>query len=194
MNKININECWKPVVGFEGIYEVSDLGNVRSLNYNHTGKVKLLSPSINKGYYQVGLYKNGKQKHFSVHTLVITAFRGPIPAGMQVNHLNENKLDNRLSNLEVVTAKQNLNWGTRNERAGKAISKALKGNTNGNKELKLTHAKSCAKYTFSNSYGASEFFGYKNKTRIGSFISLARKQGENFINIRGEKHYFSQEA
>lgn len=121
MKKININECWKSVPGYEN-YEVSDLGNVRSLDYNHTGEVKAMKPeSTKQGYLRVALSKNGKTKRFSVHTLVITTFRGPIPPGMQVNHINENKKDNRLVNLEIVTAKQNSNHGTRNERVAKAL-------------------------------------------------------------------------
>lgn len=120
MQKID-NEVWKDIPGYEGLYEASDLGNVRSLNYNHTGKTKVMQPSLTrKGYLTLCLSKNGKQKQRLVHTLVITAFRGPIPPGMQVNHLNEIKTDNRLSNLEVCTPKQNNNWGTRIERAAKA--------------------------------------------------------------------------
>lgn len=180
MNKIKEN--WKSVVGFEGLYEVSDLGRVRSLNYlGNTGKAKVLSPWSCRGYLRLGLYKDGKKKQFLVHTLVITAFRGPIPAGMQVNHRNEDKRDNRLVNLEVVTAKQNINHGTRNERAAKAKSK----------EVKLTHTKSCGKYTFPSSYIASEFFGFKSKRQVGTLISHARQRGENWITLRGEKYYFA---
>lgn len=188
------NEKWKPVVGYDD-YEVSDQGRVRSLNYKCTRKVKALKPAISsKGYLFVGLYKNGKKKNFYVHRLVVEAFRGLIPKGKVVNHLNEIKTDNRLENLEVVTAKENVNWGTAQERKAKANSKSMKGNTNRRKELKLTHAKSCAKYTFSNGLEAGKFFGFKNKRQIISYISKARKRGENFINIRDEKHYFHQEA
>lgn len=181
---MKLNEKWKPVVGFEGKYEVSDLGNVRSINYLRTGKTKILSPGINRGYLHVVLWKDGKGKHYYVHNLVVTVFKGPIPPGMQVNHINEDKTDNRLSNLEVVTHKENLNWGTAQERKAKANSK----------ELKLTNAKTSAKYTFPSSVEASGFFGYKSKRTLGVFIFQARQRGENFINIRGEKYYFSQEA
>lgn len=175
-----MKENWKSIKGYAGLYEVSDLGNVRSLK---CGKVRVLKPSIShNGYYLVNLYKDGESKSFYVHSLVVTAFKGPIPAGMQVNHINEDKTDNRLENLEIVTAKQNCNHGTRNERMAKAKSK----------ELKLTHAKSCAKYTFTNIREASAFFSYKNKDTVGTLISNARKRGENFINIRHKKYYFSQ--
>lgn len=121
-------EIWADIPQYEGKYQASDLGNVRSLNYRHTGEAKVMKPRLTRdGYLRVHLYKNGKGKCVNIHSLVVTAFKGPIPPGMQVNHINEDKCDNRLENLEVVTPKQNMNHGTRIERAVKAISKALKG-------------------------------------------------------------------
>lgn len=174
-----MKENWLKIKSYKG-YEVSDLGRVRSLK---NGKVRVLKPQDNGiGYLQVVLCKNGKRKSFYIHRLVYETFIGPIPKGMVVNHLNEDKRDNRLVNLEVTTQKQNCNYGTRNERAGKSLSK----------ELKLTHAKSCAKYTFSSSVEASSFFGYRTRTQIGVYIFKARQRGENFIKIRREKYYFLQ--
>lgn len=188
-----MKENWLKIKGYDG-YEVSDLGRVRSLNYlGNTGKVKVLKlVDTRNGYLVVNLCKNGKPKKFLVHRLVVEAFIGPIPRGMVVNHLNEIKTDNRLVNLEITTYKKNNNHGTRNERIAEANSKSQLGNTNANKELQLTHATTCAKYTFSNSYEASTFFGFKSKTHVGALISQARKCGEKFIKIKGEKHYFSQ--
>lgn len=76
------NEKWKSITGYEGLYEVSDLGRVRSLNYRLTGKVNVLNPGINNGYLLVCLCKDGKKKMFFVHRLVVTAFIGPIAKGM----------------------------------------------------------------------------------------------------------------
>lgn len=113
-----------PILVCEG-YEVSNYGRVRSLNYLRTGKTRILSPfKTGGGYLQVGLWKDGKGKLYKVHRLVWEAFNGPIPEGMQVNHINEDKTDNRLENLNLMTPKENLNWGTRNERAGKSIAKS----------------------------------------------------------------------
>lgn len=118
-------EVWKPVPGYEG-YMVSDLGRVKSLNYKHTGKEVILIPVKARGdYLRVGLYKDGKVKKFSVHRLVWIAFNGPIPEGYEINHINEDKTDNRLENLNLMTRKENINWGTRNRRAGKALSKMV---------------------------------------------------------------------
>lgn len=111
-------EVWKDILGYEGKYQVSDLGNVRSLNYCNTKKSKNLKPGGSpNGYFGVTL-SNGKsssKRRFLVHRLVMITFN---PSGMkaQVNHINEIKSDNRLSNLEWVTAKENCNYGTRNER------------------------------------------------------------------------------
>lgn len=105
-------ELWKDVLGYEGLYQVSNFGNVKSLNYNHTGKQHRMRPQISQGYCQIPLWKNKKCKILKIHVLVWTAFNGPIPSGMQVNHINEDKTDNRLDNLNLMTPKENINWGS----------------------------------------------------------------------------------
>ena len=119
------NEQWKPVDGYEGLYEVSNLGRVKSLNYNHTGKEKILKSNKVKGYLQVTLFKNGKMKYFKVHRLVATSFI-PNPMGLpEVNHKDEVKINNVVSNLEWCSAKYNSNFGSRNKRIASAQSKAV---------------------------------------------------------------------
>lgn len=120
------NEIWKDIKGYEGLYQVSNFGIVKSLDRyvnNRYGnglsfrKSKILSYSINSfGYYGVSLCKNGKVKSFRVHRLVWEAFNGKIPNGMQINHLDEKPENNRLENLELVTPKENINYGTRNKK------------------------------------------------------------------------------
>ena len=114
---MNIIEQWKPVKGYEELYEVSNLGRVKSLNYNHTGKERILKPGkVGNGYLQVGLWKNGKEKRFLVHRLVAIAFL-PNPEGLpEVNHRNEDKTNNVVSNIEWCDAKYNNSYGTRIER------------------------------------------------------------------------------
>ena len=116
-----MEEIWKEVPGYEGLYEVSNLGRVRSLCYNHTGQTKVLKPHKNsKGYLLAHLCKEGKKKFFIVHRLVAQAFL-PNPDNLpEVNHRNEDKTDNRVDNIEFCTAKYNMNFGTRNKRAAKA--------------------------------------------------------------------------
>ena len=103
------NEQWRDVDGYDGMYQVSDLGRVRSLKY---GKVKVMKQGKNrKGYLFVNLHRYGKQKNVSVHRLVASAF---IPnddeSKTQINHINEVKSENRVSNLEWCSAQYNSTY------------------------------------------------------------------------------------
>ena len=116
-------EVWKDIPEYEG-YQVSNLGRVKSLEridaLGRKVEEKILKPLITRnGYYLTGLYKNSIRKFYYVHRFVWEAFNGTIPEGLQVNHINEIKADNRLSNLNLMTCKENCNWGTRNERSAK---------------------------------------------------------------------------
>lgn len=117
-----MREIWKDVPGYEGKYQVSNLGRVKSVVWKGIVKETFFTPWINRcGYPMVSLRKNGAKKGYSVHTIEYAAFYGPIPKGMQVNHKDENKMNNTLDNLELVTAKDNCNYGTRNERIGNKV-------------------------------------------------------------------------
>lgn len=100
-------EIWKPVVGFEGLYEVSNFGRVRSLKRNTTSG-KIMTNEVNhKGYCRVTLTKNNKWKHFSVHRLVAEAFIQNPQNKSQINHIDGNKSNNSVENLEWCTASEN---------------------------------------------------------------------------------------
>ena len=106
-------EKWKDIAGYEGRYQASDLGNIKSLISN-----KILKPRIDKnGYFKVILYTgNGDKKEFRLHRLIAETFI-PNPENFpQVNHINEDKTNNAVDNLEWCTSLQNNNHGTRNER------------------------------------------------------------------------------
>jgi len=104
-----IKEEWRPIPGYFGLYDASNFGRIRSLKF---GKVKILKPFGKKDYLRIELNKDGKRKRYSVHRLVYEAFNGEIPEGMQVNHINEIKTDNSLWNLNLMTPKENSNYGT----------------------------------------------------------------------------------
>lgn len=115
-----MEEIWKNIKGYPN-YMVSNLGRVKSLNYNHTGIEKIMKPSVSKrGYLLICLRKNRKVKYFKVHRLVAEAFIKNPNNYPQVNHKNEIKDDNRVENLEYCDAKYNSNYGTRNKRVAEA--------------------------------------------------------------------------
>ncbi|MBQ5900688.1 MAG: HNH endonuclease [Clostridia bacterium] len=111
-------EQWKNIKGYEGFYQVSDLGRVKSLKY---GKERVLvGIKDTHGYLMVRLCKDSKAKTCKVHRLVADAFI-PNPNNLpQVNHKDENKGNNVVTNLEWCDAGYNTNYGTRNERSAKA--------------------------------------------------------------------------
>ena len=117
-------QIWKDIPGYEGLYEVSNTGRVRSLNYNGTGKTKVMKLSTNKlGYKKVGLCKDGKRKVYFIHRLVALAFI-PNPNNYPIiNHKDENPSNNAVWNLEWCTQKYNINYGN----CRKKISEAIKG-------------------------------------------------------------------
>lgn len=122
-----IEEYWKDIEGYEGLYQISTLGKVKSLKYN---KEKILKPGKDtNGYLMVVLCKNGKQKECSVHRLVAQTFiHNPNSEHYtQVNHIDENKTNNTIENLEWCTSKYNSNYGSRIERISKSKSKPVIG-------------------------------------------------------------------
>ena len=108
-----MEESWKDIEGYEGLYQVSNKGNVKSLNYNKTKKEKILKPFINSnGYLQVILCKNKTSKRFLVHRLVANAFLPNTNNYPCVNHKDECKTNNVVSNIEWCTYKYNTNYGS----------------------------------------------------------------------------------
>jgi len=103
-----MNEIWRKIEGFEK-YEVSNLGRVRSLDYKHTGETKVLRPILNRyGYLRINLYKNSKLCSRSIHRLVAQAFILNPENKQQVNHIDANKQNNIVSNLEWCTNLENM--------------------------------------------------------------------------------------
>lgn len=129
-------KIWKDIPGYEGLYQASNEGQIRSLDRTimysdgiaHRCKGRVLKLGTHRcGYLNVHLCKNCTERIFYVHRLVWMTFNGEIPEGMEVNHINEDKTDNRLCNLNLMTRKENVNFGTRTERMVKTKSKPVVG-------------------------------------------------------------------
>jgi hypothetical protein len=112
-------EIWKDIPNYEGLYQVSNLGRVKSLfrkiynknnEFIYTQKEIILKQSYDKsGYYRIALTNNSERKRFKIHQLVAMAFLGHKPCGFKlvVDHINDIKTDNRVENLQIVTSRYN---------------------------------------------------------------------------------------
>lgn len=102
-------EIWKDIIGYEGLYQISSFGNVKSFKNN---KIRFLKPGMaGNGYLTVALSKLNKAKTFTIHQLVAINFLNHLPQKyvLIVNHKDLNKLNNNVNNLEIITARENLN-------------------------------------------------------------------------------------
>ena len=182
------NEVWKDIVDYEGLYQVSNLGNVKSLGNDKSRREKILSPGkYGNGYLYVILCRNGERKLHSIHRLVLMTF-APCEnmENLQVNHLDENKENNNLNNLEWVTCKDNINHGTRNDR----VSEKLRGRTLSEEhKRKISKAKSIpivqltpeGKYirSYKSSHEAERECGFNNGAIIQCCNNKYLREGNN---------------
>lgn len=144
-------EEWKDIEGYEGLYQVSDWGRVKSFYVNRILKLKA------KPYVQITLCKNEEKEYPLLHKIVWETFVGKIPEGMQINHHDENKSNNALWNLELMTPSDNINFGNRN----KKVSEKMKGVKPSEKAIETS------KKLFS-----QKVYQYKGNNLVGVYYSM----------------------
>ena len=129
-------EEWRDIPGYEGLYQVSNQGRVKSLEKIvdrkrmgcYIKKEFIMKPTKHKGYKNVILSKNGISKRYKVHRLVAMCFLDDYSKDLQVNHIDENKLNNNISNLEMCSNKYNCRYGSRRTKLAKpVIQETLEG-------------------------------------------------------------------
>lgn len=177
-----MEEIWKDVVGFEGYYQVSNLGRVKRIKGgrgSNIGKILQGAPATD-GYWRVLLRKNSKSKCVNVHILVAKAFIPNPDNKSEVNHVDGDKLNNSCSNLEWVTHQENMNhaWRTglchfHSEETRKRISEAQKG--------RQVSKESCRKMSESHKGRVYVNDGIKNRmikpTELQDYLNMGYVQG-----------------
>ena len=195
-----MTEEWRTAVYdgeiYEGLYKVSNLGKILSLNYHLTGKAELMNPSDNgHGYFKVGLSKNGKTKNCYVHRLIAETFLANPENKPCINHkiegdegkkinmvfFNEDgTVDEERTTIEWATYEENNNYATRNERTAKALSKpVLQLSLSGDliREWESTHE--CGRNGFDSGHVSACCNG-KQKTHKGFRFMFADDYKEKF--------------
>ncbi|AIY81127.1 NUMOD4 motif family protein [Clostridium botulinum 202F] len=149
-------EEWKDISGFEGIYKISNYGRVLSISTNTIRK----SRHNPHGYVKINLSKNSKRYTYTIHRLVLENFN-PVDNmdTLQVNHINEIKDDNRFSNLEWTSSKENINHGNHNNKIRK-----YRQNNSGNGKKKIICSTTGKK--FNSISEAARYYGIKAKSNI----------------------------
>lgn len=183
-----MREVWKDIKDYEGLYQVSNLGRIKSLSrFHYTGwgknkgyikKEKILTQTLlSIGYYIVTLCKNGESKKMFVHRLVAQAFLDNLNNFPCINHKDENKLNNYVDNLEWCTHCYNNNYGTKKERIAKNVSiKINQYDLNGNFIKTWNNAKEVGETFKKNSTHICQVCNGKRKTTLGFKWNYCREE------------------
>lgn len=123
---MTMQEIWLPVHDYEGLYEVSNLGRIRSLKRQHVPKTHIVKTRLNRDGYELVTLHNKSRKTVSVHRLVALHFIENPNNREEVNHIDENKTNNSVSNLEWLSCKENINYGTGITRRSKPVTNGIK--------------------------------------------------------------------
>ena len=180
-----MSEAWKDIHFWEngikydycGLYQISSFGRVKSLKY---GKEKILKAGNICGYECVNLWKDSKGKNFLIHRLVAHTFLSESYfENAQVNHKDENKTNNHVSNLEWCTREYNMNFGTRSERASESMKGKNKGKYNGENNPRARKVVSVDPFT------KQIVFIWRYKQQVTKFYSIGGSTLDAYL--KGER-------
>jgi hypothetical protein len=156
--KVNA-EVWSQIIGFEGLYSVSTWGRVKSHHCYHGAGECILKPQVRNrcGHLRVSLYAGGRHVLAAVHRLVLTAFVGPCPDGMECRHLDGNPSNNRIENLVWGTQAENqadrIRHGTSNLGERNGLAKLTEANV---REIRKLLGQGVPGMTIGRLYGVSQ--------------------------------------
>lgn len=185
-----MEEFWKDVIGYEGWYQVSNYGKLKSIDRlidYPNGNKRLFKGKTQKcsvlkgGYIYYDLYKNSKRKRFLAHILVYNSFKNDYNPNLDINHIDCNKQNNFIENLEQVTRSQNMKHALKNGLLDKTINSATKNYVLDNDGNEIDLKTLARKYGLSYSKVLSRFLkGY-------SFDEIIIKRKYNIHKYRREK-------
>jgi hypothetical protein len=189
-------EIWKDIPDYEGLYQASNLGKIKSLKYNHIyNKCKNLKGRITpKKYLMVALYKNNIRKDFKIHRLILQTFIGK--SDLQCNHKNGIKTDNRLENLEYCTNKQNfihaLKTGLRDDcykKLYKPVNQIEAVHEFYNKKFSLSKSaiEKIIKEKYNEIQDIIQEYNKGNKENIKQYEDLIKEKDEKIYSLEFEK-------
>ena len=165
---------WIPVSGYEGLYSINENGHV----YGHK-RNKLIKPYINQsGYKKCALSKNSIVKHVSVHRILAATFLENAENKPQVNHMDGNKLNNNLSNLEWVTGSENIQHAFATGLSGMTEEQRLMQGNWFKRKVFCLDKSSGKEFNFDSETAACKYFGFSKGT-ISRYIKGSRKSPEN---------------
>jgi len=163
-----MEEIWKEIPGYVGLYEVSNLGKVRSLDrYVNSRwdkdkliKGQILKPKLDKGYLMLGLRSIGNKKFIKVHQLVAMAFLGHIPDGFNnvINHIDFNKLNNNVNNLEITNQRRNTILSIDKTKTSSKYIGVQWNKQRGRWKMRISIGKDRFSYLFTDELKASEYY------------------------------------
>lgn len=150
MEIVLMEEEWRDVVGYEGLYQVSNLGRIKSFQYGNSHNIKIMNKHfVRGGYVSAQLWKSGTSKCIGIHRLVAQAFLENPNNFEQVNHKDENPSNNCVDNLEWCSVSYNINYGNRNKKVAQHFSKeVIQFSLNGKEVNRYESASATKKFGF----------------------------------------------